>query len=321
MYNEKPISFILFEAIDENRMFKLISKTLGGDKYISLQQWNVYSFKDNDTFKQITNKYHREFYFNTVELACITIFGNADIDNNIYSVIKRNNFLNRNFQVHRYVKPVFFSKDPENDFDTFKCRWAIETKFPHLKLKYYIMLPFINITSPTYVWNIQFNESWDRTKLPSNYQTLIQNLYRNEFDIKILLITPHIFEIYMHDESKLSCVITSCSIHVTVFRPVSLVELDKLYNYVYIISYILISPSIASDKMKVIWKFIQGVYNNISKYDDYYSPYRAMWTEVIPPFTNTFKHNTSLKNLEIARLHLGLLRDFNAFDVVLKSIQ
>ena len=313
----------MFEAIDKNIIYSIISKTLHGeDKHIWLQDWDIYHLKDNDTFKLITNKYHGEYYFNTVNLACLTIYGDAEIDNSIFPLTRRNSFFLRNLTINNYVKPVFFSTDPENDFDTFKSRSSIETKFTNLRLKYYIILPFMNSLVPTYLY-IQFHEYWDRNTLPRKYHSLIQNLYNNESDIKVKLITPHIFQIFLYDEIKLSCQIVSNAIDVNVFRPISLVELLKLYDYVYIISYILISPNIFSNKIEVIWKFIQGVYNNTSDY----LPYSEMLSDILPPFTNSFKHNIRLKDIEKARVRLAFFGDLaiigksKAFDVILKSIQ
>ena len=180
----------------------------------------------------------------------------------------------------------------------------------------------MNSLVPTYLY-IQFHEYWDRNTLPRKYHSLIQNLYNNESDIKVKLITPHIFQIFLYDEIKLSCQIVSNAIDVNVFRPISLVELLKLYDYVYIISYILISPNIFSNKIEVIWKFIQGVYNNTSDY----LPYSEMLSDILPPFTNSFKHNIRLKDIEKARVRLAFFGDLaiigksKAFDVILKSIQ
>ena len=237
MSKEQPISLLLFDAIDTFFMYETIYKHMFENEYIIYHYWYISSIKDQDTFRLITKKYYSE-YFNynvTSHLCCMVIYDNINnVSSNIITKYFKEKILSQN-----YMKPIFFSENPEYDLDTFNARCCIESKFKNLRWKYELINPSLEITQPTFS-TTTFSIYWNRTKLPENYRNLIQNLCDINHDVTLKVYSYNIFELSYRDANKLYCLITSNVIFIWGYRPISLSVLMKLYDYIYVVAYALI---------------------------------------------------------------------------------
>lgn len=312
MSNEIPISLLLFDAVDTGFVYEAISKYLNSREYILYYIWPVLSVRDHDAFMLITTKYYTDYFNSNVisDLCCMIIFDN----NNSIQTNAISNFLRLKLLEQSYMKPVFFSEDPEVDFDTFKIKCCIESKFTDLRLKYEIILPALEITYPIFLKSI-FVKDWDRTNLPDDYLNLIQNLCNDGYDVKVRLHTLNIFELFINGDSKFYCNITSCVVFVWAFRPISINDLVKLYKYIYVVAHALISHRASPIMMRTVWTFTQGVYNdpnalasNSVKYD------------IVSPFIKVSSYSMSMCELENTRSRI-FYGDFGKLYTILKAIK